>query len=490
MTGKSSTQNEPCALVVLGLPFHNVTFDEAVAWVRARMDGGQPGYVVTVNVDFIMQAWRDPEMQRILIEADLVVADGGPIVWLSQLFGPRLKERVTGSDLTPMLAEAACEDGRSIFLLGGAAGVGERAAAALTRRHPGLRIAGRYSPPLADVLNMDHGGILKRIGEAHPALLLVAFGAPKQEKWINMHFRQWAVPVSIGIGGTLDFMAGRQTSAPRLVQKIGMEWIWRWGTNPKRLTRRYLGNLGFLGTAVLKLWRARHSHNPAEPRVAVPSAAAQSWAGAEAVSFDPLPDEAAARVARARWRGLGARGPLIVDLSRMTWLNSLELGVLLTVSRDVRRAGRRVYLCGVCGRVNRLIRTCHLDAYLDLPKTNEEMAAVLAAFEKSPADGIFLSEREDGLRIVLPAELTASNLDAFREKLAAGVSAYLERPGARVLRVDAGALTFLDSAAMGYLVHMRQQALTAGASARFNGFHGLAQQSLKIARLDSVLTDK
>lgn len=489
MTMMTAAHHEPCALVVLGLPFHNVTFDEAVAWVRERMAGGQPGYIVTVNVDFIMQAWRDPEMQRILIEADLVVADGGPIVWLSQLFGPRLKQRVTGSDLTPMLAEAASQDGRAVYLLGGAPEVGERATAVLTKRYPGLRIAGRYSPPLADVLSMNHGEILERIREAHPALLLVAFGAPKQEKWINMHFRQWVVPVSIGIGGTLDFLAGQQIRAPRWVQKIGQEWIWRWGTDPKRLTRRYLSNLGFLGAAVLKLLRAKRSRATSAARVAVPSAAAQRWAGAETVSFDPMPDEAAAREARTRWRGLGARGPLIVDLSRLTWLNSLELGVLLTVSRDVRRAGQRVYLCGVSERVRRLISTCHLDAYLDLPKSDQELAAALVASEKPPASGI-LGETEAGLQIVLPAELTAANLEAFRVRLADGVAGYLKRPGARGLLVDASALSFLDSSAMGYLVRLRQQALTAGSTARFSGFRGAAQQSLKIARLDSILTEK
>ncbi|MFZ4396046.1 MAG: WecB/TagA/CpsF family glycosyltransferase [Kiritimatiellia bacterium] len=489
MTAKSSPQNKPCALVVLGLPFHNVTFDEAVAWVRERMAGGQPGYVVTVNVDFIMQAWRDPEMQRILIEADLVVADGGPIVWLSHLFGPRLKQRVTGSDLTPMLAGAACDDGRSIYLLGGAAEVGARAAVEMAKQHSGLRIAGHYSPPLAEVLKMDHADILERIRKAQPALLLVAFGAPKQEKWINMHFRQWAVPVSIGIGGTLDFLAGQQTRAPVWVQKIGQEWIWRWGTNPKRLTRRYLSNLAFLASAVLKLLHVKRSHKNTGPQVAVPSTAAQSWAGAETFGFEPLPDEAAARTALARWRGLGLRGTLIVDLSRMTWLSSLELGVLLTVSRDVRRAGRRVYLCGVCERVVRLIRACHLDAYLDLPKTDAELAAALAVLEKPPA-GSVLVEREHGLQVTLPAELTAANLDVFRSKLADGMEAYLARPDARTVLVDAAELTFLDSAAMGYLVHLRQQALTAGASVRFSGFHGTVLRSLKIARLDAVLTDK
>ena len=113
-------RKDPVSVVLFGIPFHNVTFKEAVDWAVARMKAGTPGYIATANLDFLMQAWRDPELQRILIEADLVLADGMPIVWLSPAFGPRLKERVTGSDITPMLAEAARDNDLSVFNLGGA----------------------------------------------------------------------------------------------------------------------------------------------------------------------------------------------------------------------------------------------------------------------------------------------------------------------------------------------------------------------------------
>ena len=117
---------DPTPLVLFGIPFHDVTFDEAVAWSVARMKAGRPSYIATANVDFIMQAWADPELQRILLEADLVIADGAPIVWASGKFGPKLRERVTGSDITPMLAAACAKESLRIFLLGGGTGVAER----------------------------------------------------------------------------------------------------------------------------------------------------------------------------------------------------------------------------------------------------------------------------------------------------------------------------------------------------------------------------
>ncbi len=237
MVNESPTAS-PRTLVLFGVPFHDVTFAEAIAWCVARMKSGPPACLATANVDFLMQATRDPELQRILLEADLVVADGMPIVWASGRFGPPLRERVTGSDLAPMLAAACAREGLRIFLLGGSPGVAEKAAAVLVERNPGLVVAGTYSPPVAGILDMDHASILKRLREARPHLLLVAFGAPKQEKFINLHLRSWAIPLAVGVGGTLDFLAGAQTRAPRWVQRIGFEWLWRMCTDPRRLVNR------------------------------------------------------------------------------------------------------------------------------------------------------------------------------------------------------------------------------------------------------------
>ena len=129
----------PVPLTIFGVPFHNVTFEEAVDWMVTRVRAGRPVSVATANLDFITQAWRDPEVQRLLIDADLVLADGFPIVKLAPFFGPPLKQRVTGSDLTPMLAERSAREGIRIYGLGSADGVAKKAMEILKARHPDLK---------------------------------------------------------------------------------------------------------------------------------------------------------------------------------------------------------------------------------------------------------------------------------------------------------------------------------------------------------------
>jgi N-acetylglucosaminyldiphosphoundecaprenol N-acetyl-beta-D-mannosaminyltransferase len=255
-------RRSPETTTVFGVRFHNVTFNEAVEWIIERAQSRTPAYVATANMDFVMRAWRDPSFRQLLMRSKLVVADGMPIVKCSSLFGARLKERVTGSDLTPMLAEAARDVGLSVFALGGAPGVADQAMRTLQEQYPGLKVAGTYSPPLADIDQMDNDPILQLLEETRPDILLVAFGAPKQEQWVHQHLGHWQVPVAIGVGGTLDFIAGVQSRAPRWTQRAGLEWLWRMARNPRRLAARYGANLRFLLVYFLKLGVARGLHHP------------------------------------------------------------------------------------------------------------------------------------------------------------------------------------------------------------------------------------
>ena len=170
-----------------------------------------------------------------------------PILWSARLMGSRLKERVCGIDLVPRLAELSARRGYSICLLGASDKSSQRAAEILEQRYPGLRIAGRYSPPVRPLDQMDHEEILQRIEQAKPDILLVAFGNPKQEKWLSMHRDRLKVPVSIGVGGSLDMIAGKLARAPRWMQKTGMEWFFRAVQEPRRLVRRYISDALTLG---------------------------------------------------------------------------------------------------------------------------------------------------------------------------------------------------------------------------------------------------
>lgn len=230
------------AVAVLGVPFHNVTMDETVEVIDEMIQEGGFHQVATANVDFLMHAIRDRHLQEILCNCDLVIPDGMPIVWAARMLGTSLKQRVCGVDLVPRLAALAAERGYSIYLLGASEQNAAQAVENLKERFPGLRIAGRYSPPVQPLDRMDHEDILQRIELAKPDILLVAMGNPKQEKWLAMHRQRLSVPVCIGVGGSVDFMAGAVTRAPRWMQDHGLEWMYRASQEPRRLARRYIGD--------------------------------------------------------------------------------------------------------------------------------------------------------------------------------------------------------------------------------------------------------
>lgn len=470
----------PSTVVILGLPFHDVTFQETVEWARQRILSRKPAYIATANMDFVMQAWRDPELQRILLEADLVVADGIPIVWLSRLLGPRLRARVTGSDLVPMLAEMARDNGFSLFHLGGAPGVPEKAAEVLVQRFPGLRIAGCDSPPKADLLAMDHARILKRLSDAKPDLLFVAFGAPKQEKWVNLHVRQWQVPVSIGIGGSLDFLAGVQKRAPRIVQRLALEWLWRMMSDPRRLFRRYVGNIAFFCRALPRLFRIRHQRDRAEPPVAAGSPL-RNLALVE--PFAPLRDASAANAFLQSIPAQAAGRPVVLDLSGVSWLSSLELGALLRLTTALRQQNQSCHLSGAGSRIRDLLAWCHLSDYLEIGASETEILAQLRARDADARRGDIRREPDGRIVIRLPPELTAANLDAFRQTIDAIPN--LEKAAA--WEIDASSARFVDSSALGTFMRLRKQADAAGISLRFTGVCPVVRQTFRIAKLETLL---
>ena len=228
---------------LLGVPFARLTLPAAVDAIGTMIAGGGPRQVVTANVDFLVQAQADPELRRILRTADLVLCDGMPLVWASRLRGTPLPGRVAGADLVPALLRRAEERGHRVFLLGAGPGVAAAAAARVRARHPRLREIGHASPPAGTLFELGAPGLLARIRAARPDLLLVAFGCPKQEKWIARHREELGVPVSIGIGATLDFLAGRVRRAPAWVGRCGFEWLFRLAQEPRRLARRYARDL-------------------------------------------------------------------------------------------------------------------------------------------------------------------------------------------------------------------------------------------------------
>lgn len=257
-------------VVILGIPIDNLSMDEAIAAVFSMVDAYEsdhrPRLVATVNVDFVVNtlSWnlgrvRHPELLDILRRADLITADGMPVVLTSKLLGTPLKERVTGADMVPGLAREAARLGKSIYFLGGRGDSAARAAMKLQKDYPGFRIAGIDSPrvyvegsELADSEEIDLP-IVNRINEARPDILLIAFGNPKQEVWFNRNHHRLRAAVSIGVGGTFEFITGTVRRAPVWMQRAGLEWVFRISQDPGRLWKRYF--VGFFKFGLL-IWPA------------------------------------------------------------------------------------------------------------------------------------------------------------------------------------------------------------------------------------------
>src|SRR4051812_1545317 len=256
-------------IAILGVPFDNVSTAETIDTIDRMVASRQPHYLVTANVDFLVQAQEDVELRRILFDAHLVLCDGTPLVWASRLLGNPLLERVAGADLVPLLLRVAAEKGYRIFFLGATEESCTQAVQRLRKLHPKLIIADHYSPPFNKLLEMDHDEIKRRILAAKPDLLFVSFGCPKQEKWIAMHYRSLGVPVSAGVGATIDFLAGTVKRAPLWMQRAGVEWTYRLAQEPRRLFKRYFKDLWVFGWKILsQLWQlqlrqigASTSHN-------------------------------------------------------------------------------------------------------------------------------------------------------------------------------------------------------------------------------------
>ena len=233
-----------------------LTFDGAVDATIALCRQGAGGFVLTPNVDHVVVAESDDALKAAYDDASLSLVDGKPLVWLASAMNRPLPAKISGSDLLrPLIARAAAE-GLSCFFLGGKEGIAQKAADILAADHPGLKVAGCFSPPFGFEKNPEEDArVVDVVRKARPALLFVALGAPKQELWMHKHRAALAPTVGLGIGASLDFVAGVVQRAPAWMSQAGLEWVYRLGQEPRRMFDRYIvRDSAFVGIAV-RTWR-------------------------------------------------------------------------------------------------------------------------------------------------------------------------------------------------------------------------------------------
>jgi N-acetylglucosaminyldiphosphoundecaprenol N-acetyl-beta-D-mannosaminyltransferase len=248
--------------VLIGsLPVHALTFDESVDWVIKYIENRQDlptGMIVTPNAQHVTLAENNLPFQEACRAAVLSVPDGASIVLASRVLGTPVPHRVAGCDLMERLCGECAERGFNVFFLGGLPGAAERAAFQLKQRYSALKVSGVYCPPYgfeSDPAECAH--IQELITGAAPDLLLVAFGAPKQEIWVWQNCANLPVGMAMSVGSSFDTQAGMRRRAPIWMQRCGFEWLFRLLAEPKRMWRRYLiGNTVFLSIVLRQRLRA------------------------------------------------------------------------------------------------------------------------------------------------------------------------------------------------------------------------------------------
>jgi N-acetylglucosaminyldiphosphoundecaprenol N-acetyl-beta-D-mannosaminyltransferase len=246
-TPSNNVRTAPAALPrirLFDIAIDNVTLDHAVETIVERLDGETATQVSFVNADCVNVAYRNREYKKALQQSDLVFADGIGVRVAGDVLGQPVRDNVNGTDLFPLLAKAIEHTGKRIYLLGGQPGVAEGVAEWLADNYPGVEIAGFHHGYFTTDKEAE---VIEEIRASGADLVLVAFGAPRQELWIKRNLGKLGAKVVIGVGGLLDFFSGRIARAPRWVRRLGMEWAYRMLQEPKRLWRRYLiGNVVFL----------------------------------------------------------------------------------------------------------------------------------------------------------------------------------------------------------------------------------------------------
>jgi N-acetylglucosaminyldiphosphoundecaprenol N-acetyl-beta-D-mannosaminyltransferase len=476
--------NPPIA--ILGVALDNVTTGEALERIERMVETGRPHYVITANVDFLVQARNDVELRSILLDAHLVLCDGAPLVWASRLLGNPLPERVAGADLTPLLIRLAEKKRFRLFFLGATPESIAQAVSNLKQQHPDLVIAGFYSPPFRSLLDMDHDEIKRRITEARPDILFVAFGCPKQEKWIAMHYRQLGVPVAIGGGATIDFLARRVARAPVWMQRSGLEWVFRLAQEPRRLFRRYFTDLWVFGSTILGQWwrlrgflRRRGSTDIRTPFLVEPGWQCVKPPGhLDLATVSATPGLASEIVADGRH--------CLLDLADVTFIDSTGIGLLIRLQKELRAARARLVLLNPGPAVRRALKLMRLEFFFPTAMTLAEAGQLLARLEMEQAEAVTIPQDGPEQPLLWQGEITAANAEEVWRQTSSHLA---QTAPLHFATVDLSAVRFIDSSGLGLMIRAKKLAGGQGVDLRFRSPSAPVRNVVHLARLDSFLLE-
>ncbi len=365
---------------VFGAPVDIATPPQAVQAIElAIRDGGRLRFV-TPNLNYFMRVAGDPDARRQLVDADLCLADGAPIVLLARALGAPIGARCAGSDVFEILRRRPGFAGRRIrvFFFGGRDGSAERAAAAINAERRGVEAAGHLNPGFGDIDEMSADHIIDAINATNPDFVLVALGAAKGECWIEKNCDRLNAPVIAHLGAVVDFAAGAVARAPAWVRKTGLEWAWRIKEEPS-LWRRYWrdgAGVAWLGLTRLApaivFGRPRRVGAPARAEIAIEDGGCRIELSGDLVASDREP------VRRAFREAVAAERDIVLDLASAGAADAAFLGLVLMLEKAQRRNGRALWIRGLSAPMRRLF-SAHMLQYAEVEDSAPAPQEVAAA---------------------------------------------------------------------------------------------------------------
>lgn len=344
---------------LLGLPFDAITLSSAVQHVRAAAVNHTPCFLSTPNLNFLIASQSDPTFRDSVINSDLSVADGMPIVWIAKLLGIPIHERVAGSSLFEHLRTGAAPR-LSVYFFGGMEGVAETACRRLNTEQSGIVCAGFESPGFGSVQEMSSSKSIEKINASGADFLLVSLGAKKGQAWIEHNRKQLSVPVISHLGAVINFVAGELSRAPPWVQRSGFEWLWRIKEEPG-LWRRYAAD----GRATLKLLLLRvipyawfiYRNKPKEQELATASFKFHDDGASISILLHGPWHNSNLKLFRAALSNLELAGKEVqIDMGNVTYVDSAFIGLLLLLHGDRKQQGKRLAFCNMNKRVLKIFK--------------------------------------------------------------------------------------------------------------------------------------
>ena len=345
---------------LLGLPIDIVTMREAVGAIRAAVRERRRLFVSTPNLNFLIACQTDDAFRQSVIESDLSVADGMPLVWMSRMLGIPVAERVTGSGIFECLRGESPPPGDApirVFIFGGPPGAAQAAGARINAASPGLQCVGFETPGFGSVADMSGDDLIMRIEQSGADFLLVALSAQKAQAWIMHNRHRVSVPVICNMGAVVNFEAGIVRRAPAWLQRTGFEWLWRIKEEPMLWRRYWRDGKACLRLAILQLlpymvWLRLHRPTDREQPVIQYQHDAQ---GSHVRLSGAVPDKMPLALRESIDRAVARRGDLTLDLAAVTYLGPRFAGEILTLEPAFAARGCTLRLVGLTPRLRRLL---------------------------------------------------------------------------------------------------------------------------------------